>query len=153
MAKSSVSLRVSGDDLDPDEITMLFGMVPSTSHRKGDLVSPGRGPTIRKHGMWSLKADDAEPEAYDAQIAGLISRLPQDLSVWRSIAEKYQVDLFCGFFMDTTNQGFTLSPKAMSSLAERGIEVGFDIYSPSPEEEAEYWAKQEVLQSRPPSEA
>jgi Domain of unknown function (DUF4279) len=134
MAKSAVSLRVFGDNLDPTEITALLGAKPSTSYCKGDLVSPGRSLTIRKHGMWSLKAEDAEPEAFDAQIQGLLARLPDDLNIWRSLADRYQVDLFCGFFMDTTNQGFTLSTKTMACLAERSIEIGFDVYSPSPEE-------------------
>jgi len=94
--------------------------------------------------MWLLAATDTEPEAFREQIEALLSKLTDDLKVWRELTETYQVDLYCGFFMDTRNQGFTLSAHSMSLLTARGIEIGFEVYAPSPEEEAEYWATQEV---------
>jgi ribosomal protein L19 len=143
MAKSAVSLRVFGDDLEPDEITTVLGSSPSTSYRKGDLISPGRSDAIRKYGMWILKAPDSEPDDFKTQVDQLLSTVTQDFAVWRSLGQRYQVDLFCGFFMDTRNQGFTLAVQTMRALLERGVEPGFDVYAPTPEEEAEYWKKQE----------
>lgn len=93
--------------------------------------------------MWSLKAQEAEPESFDSQVSSLLSRLTQDTAIWTNLGRDFQVDLFCGFFMDNRNQGFTLSIETLQALAARGIEPGFDIYAPSPEEEAEYWARQE----------
>ncbi len=143
MAKSAVSFRVCGDDLEPDEITSALGYAPSTSYRKGDLISPGRSDAIRKCGMWILKEPDSAPEEIDRQVEHLLSKLTNNLAIWDSLGQRYQVDLFCGFFMDTRNQGFTLSVETLRSLAERRIAPGFDIYAPTPEEEAEYWAREE----------
>jgi Domain of unknown function (DUF4279) len=153
MARSTAALRVSGDDLDPDEITHILGAAPSFSYRNGDLISPGRSEAKRKCGMWLLESAEAEPEDYHAQIAAILSKLTRDLKVWHRLADKYQVDFYCGFFMDTTNQGFTLSLQTMTTLAERRIEIGFEVYTPSPEEEAEYWAKQNAVSPSAPSEA
>jgi ribosomal protein L19 len=89
--------------------------------------------------MWSLNAQEAECESFDSQVSMLLSRLTQDTTIWTSLGREFQVDLFCGFFMDTRNQGFTLSIETLKTLAVRGIEPGFDIYAPSNEEEAEYW--------------
>ena len=144
MAKSTASLRVFGDDLDPDAISRALGHEPTQSYRRGDLISPGRRPEERKCGMWLLAVPDAEPEAFEEQIEALLSKLTDDLKVWRNLTEHWQVDLYCGFFMDTSNQGFTLSTRTMSLVTARGIEIGFAAYSPSPEEEAEYWAKHAV---------
>jgi Domain of unknown function (DUF4279) len=141
MSKSTVSLRVFGEDLEPDALSTLFGCFPDKSYRKGDTVSPRLPEHRRKCGMWSIKAVEAEPEAYDSQIQQVLSRVSQDESVWKSVRESYEVALFCGFFMDTTNQGFCLSVASLEALARRGIQPSFDIYAPTPEEEAEYYAK------------
>ena len=143
MAKSAVSLRVCGDDLEPDEITNALCYAPSISYRKGDLISPGRSDAIRKYGMWILKEPDSDPDEIDKQVERLLSKLTKNLAIWDSLGQRYQVDLFCGFFMDTRNQGFTLAVATLRSLAERRIAPGFDIYAPTPEEEADYWARQE----------
>ena len=143
MAKSTVSLRVFGDDLDPPTISRLLGCEPDQSYRKGDLVSPGRSTTTRKCGMWSLKAQETDPENYEAQLRDILSKVTQNGETWRALRERYEVDLFCGFPLDTTNHGFSLSTSTIEALAARGIEPGFDIYAPSPEEESEYWARQD----------
>jgi hypothetical protein len=136
MAKSTAALRVSGDHLDPNEITSFLGAAPSFSYRTGDLISPGKGETRRKCGMWLLEANDEEREDFAAQVDSILSKLSSDLGVWRAVGAKYQVDFYCGFFMDTTNQGFSLPLSVMDALAQRRIEIGFDVYSPSPEDEA-----------------
>ncbi|MBK1616575.1 hypothetical protein CKO44_24340 [Rubrivivax gelatinosus] len=150
MAKSAVSIRVCGGDLEPDEITAALGSAPSMSYRKGDLISPGRSAAVWKYGMWILKASESEPADFEKQVDQLLSTLTLDFSVWRSLGQRYQVDLFCGFFMDHRNQGFTLAVPTLSALVVRGIEPGFEIYAPTPEEEAEYWAKQEGTAHKEP---
>ncbi|MEO6278673.1 DUF4279 domain-containing protein [Roseateles sp.] len=143
MAKSTAAIRVFGDDLNPDEITKLLGCEPTKSHRRGDLISPNRG-NQRRNGMWCLTVPDAEPENYEEQVNQLLAGLTPDLSVWHQLGQRFEVDLFCGFFMDNRNQGFVLSIRTLAALTERGITPEFDVYAPTPEEEAEYWAKQDT---------
>ena len=153
MPKSTASVRVFGDDLDPDRVTELLGTAPTTSYQKGDLVSPKRTDTVRKYGMWSLSVEDAEPDNFEQQVKQLLSKLTQDLTVWHSLSKRFEVDLFCGFFMDNRNQGFSLPVATIAALAERHISPGFDVYAPTEEEEAEYWAKQDARNSAGQSEA
>lgn len=77
-----------------------------------------------------LDAADIEPGDLDAQVAGLFRRLNTDLSVWNSLAKKYRMDLFCGFFMKETDEGFEVSPQTMKLLADRGIKLAVCIYAP-----------------------
>jgi hypothetical protein len=142
MAESTVSLRIFGDDLEPEAVSRLLGCTPDSSYRNGDLISPGRSENKRKFGMWSIKATRAESEAYDSQIQQVLSRVSQDRTIWKLLRARFKIDLFCGFFMDTKNQGFCLSVASLEALARLGIEPGFDIYAPTPEEEADYYAKQ-----------
>jgi hypothetical protein len=128
--RSVATLRISGDDLDPAEISRRLGCEPSEAQRKGEqLVGKNTG-RVRTavSGMWRLFALEREPEDLDGQIAEILSKLTDDLEVWRSISATYQVDLFCGLFMQGSNEGMSISPQSLSALGLRHIELGLDIY-------------------------
>jgi hypothetical protein len=81
--------------------------------------------------MWSLTAEPREPEDLDSQVAEIIGKLTQDIEVWTALSERFAIDLFCGLFMQESNEGLSLSPKTLMALADRNIEIGLDIYAPS----------------------
>jgi hypothetical protein len=62
------------------------------------------------------------------QIAQIFGQLTSDLDVWRSLVARFDVDLFCGWFLDRANEGTALSPSSLLVLGERGIELDIDIY-------------------------
>jgi Domain of unknown function (DUF4279) len=129
--KSVVTLRIAGDDLVPDEITKLLGAKPTATQIKGEKIVGRKTGHVRfvKMGMWRLDASDREPEDMDSQIEEIFSQATSDLTVWRSIGEKYQIDVFCGLFLGGSNEGMTLSAHSLAALGERGIAMGLDIYS------------------------
>jgi hypothetical protein len=130
LQKSAVTLRISGDDLVPDEITKLLGASPTHAQTKGDRIVGKETGRVRiaKSGMWRLCAADREPEDIDGQIHEILSQLTGDLTVWQNITTKYHADLFCGLFMRLTNEGLTISSESLAALGARGIEMGLDIY-------------------------
>ena len=65
----------------------------------------------------------------DGQIREILSQVSADLDIWKSIAKKYRVNLFCGLFMNESNEGMAISSRSLIALGERGIELWFDIYS------------------------
>ena len=85
--------------------------------------------------MWRLCASDREPEDIDGQIREIFSQISADVAVWQNLSKKYRVNLFCGVFMTETNDGSSISPKSMATLADRGIELWFDIYAPDKADE------------------
>ncbi len=129
---STATLRIYGDDLVPQEITEMLGASPTHAKIKGEKSFGSKtGQTyVAKSGMWQLAASDREPEDIDGQIREIFGKLSADLSVWQCIAKKYRVNLFCGLFMSETNDGLGISPQSLGVLAERGVELWFDIYSP-----------------------
>jgi hypothetical protein len=129
--KSSVTLRIGGDDLIPLEITKLLGVQPTTAETKGDKIVGCKTGHVRiaRMGIWMLEAEDREPEGMNGQVQELLGQLTSDLAVWKSIGKKYQIDLFCGIFLGGSNEGMTLSAACLAALGERGIEMGLDIYS------------------------
>lgn len=135
LTSSKATLRVTGDDLDPEEISRQFGCKPTTAQRKGEaVVGHNTGRTrIAMFGMWRLQATPREPEDIDGQISEILGQLSDDLEVWRTIGQRYKVDLFCGLFMKSGNEGLSLSSSSLHALGVRQIEIGFDIYGPGDE--------------------
>ncbi len=134
--RSFAALRIFADDLLPDEVTNLLGHAPTSSYAKGDTqTSKTTGKVrVRKYGAWMIEADKAEPEDVNGQAMALLGKLTGDLAVWRDLKSRYEMDLFCGLFMDRSNEGGGLSATTLAALGERGIELALDIYAPSQED-------------------
>ena len=113
----SITLRIMGKDLDPDEITQVLGCPPNAVR-------------VSRHGGWRLTLKPTDTDEWDCGEAmlELLQRLPSDVGIWQALAARLKIDFFVGLTMASKNKGFSLSPKVMSYLAERGIEAGFDIY-------------------------
>jgi len=130
LARSVASLRIAGDDLVPEDISSALRGQPTHAQRKGDEIPSKDGVRIATFGHWRLHATAAEPEDLDAQVAEILGQLTSNLKVWNSLASRYKIDLFCGFFMKESNEGVCISPLTLQALSERGIELGMDIYAP-----------------------
>ena len=129
LLRTEVSLRFFGDALNPNEITKVLGATPTHADIKGQRVDyPPQSERVARTGNWRLHAQTKTPGNLDAQISEIFSKLTDDLSIWKRLTENYDVDLFCGLFMDSGNDGVLLSPNSLTILSERGVEIGFDIY-------------------------
>jgi hypothetical protein len=133
--RSSMTLRITGDEFDPDEITRLLGCAPTTKKKKGDKRIASNGKVyVERFCSWRLKAPDSEGAKLDAQVEWLFSRLSPDLEIWQRLSSCHKIDLFSGLFMEASNRGIELSPKTLLEIGRRGIKLGFDIYGPADEE-------------------
>ena len=129
-----ISLQVVGDDVDPDQVSMLLGSQPTSAHRKGDAIN-GQDGTFRrdaKSGRWSLELSsrDLDDLDFERALASLVGSLTDDLSVWLDLSGKYDTGLFCGIFLADSNRGISLPAELMSDLAARDLYLGLDIYGP-----------------------
>ncbi len=131
IGRTSASLRLAGEELDPDEITRLLGHLPTSAYRKGDPVTrDGRGQ--RRQSLWSLTSDLPDSATINQHVSHLLQSVSQDRTVWQSLA-RFTPDIFVGLFLTRFNQGDSISPEVASLLAERGIELNLDIYSDTDE--------------------
>jgi hypothetical protein len=56
--KTYASLRVMGDDLDPEQVTRILRVVPTTAYAKGDKYPAAGGrELIGRTGVWLLSTD------------------------------------------------------------------------------------------------
>lgn len=138
IGRTRASLRIFGDDLDPDAISKLLGASPTLSSRKGGVRIDSRGiEHTERTGRWLLQADCRRPGGLDCQIVELFSQLTSDIAVWRSLAARFKADIFCGLFMEESNEGFELRAETLVMIGSRGLSVDFDIYGPFLEEDVE----------------
>ena len=132
--RCKVSLRIFGDDLDPDEISSILLCEPSRKTKKGEIVADdGEGhQRISPRGSWHLELAGDDDLGLEEQVLKLLACVTADSDVWRRLTLQYKVDLFCGLFVNagSWNRGFSLSPKVLRELAERNLEIGLDIYAP-----------------------
>src|SRR5271156_1381289 len=76
-----ITLRISGEELDPDRISALLGCRPPAAERKGTPVPSAEGARIPKQGRWSLTIDSttcSESDDLEDGIRMLLERLPSD---------------------------------------------------------------------------
>ncbi len=131
--QSTAALRICGDLIIPDKITEIIGCAPTVGYTKGQIVRGSKTGReyVKKTGMWLLEAEDCEPANLDKQVGELLDKLTPDLNVWKSLAEQFSIDLFCGLFMEETNEGLNLSADTLLSLGQRHIMLELDIYGPT----------------------
>ncbi len=138
VSKTRASLRIFGDDLDPDEISALLGAPPTLSGKKGEVRVDARGvERTARTGRWLLQVTRRQPGDLDGQLVELLSPLTPDTGVWRSLVARFKADIFCGLFMDEGNEGLELRPETLEMIGSRGLSLGFDIYGGPLEEEAD----------------
>lgn len=129
LAKAVAALRVVGDGLHPAEVTHMLGCEPTTAWAKGDERTFAGVTRTTSFGMWTLGAEETTPADVDAQVKGLLGRLTSDLGTWTDLSDRYEVNMFCGWFMDVGNEGVSLEPGTLLALGERGILLDLDLYS------------------------
>ena len=128
LARAVASLRITGEELIPGDVSDLLGCEPTQGWAKGDTLSSSHGTRTAHFGMWMLQADETEPADLDAQVVAILSHLTSTDSVWAKLCAQYNVDLFCGWFMEYGNEGVSIAPETMSALGMRGIVLDIDLY-------------------------
>lgn len=123
--QTAATLRVIGDKLDPSEITRLLGKQPTRAWAKGDTVGER---AIGQTGIWTLRTARMSPGDLEVQILDILAGMTDDLSIWKVLASKYNVNLFAGLFLTEGNEGLCLSPQTLKMLSDRHIELQLDIY-------------------------
>ena len=124
----SLLLRFFGDDLEPDKITALLGVAPTTAARKSEEVTLWSKPKPAHTGMWLLDCERTD-DTPDNQVQLLFGDLADELSIWTDLAASYTAELKCHLFLKRWNRGTIFLPETMSAIAARHLSLNLDIYA------------------------
>jgi hypothetical protein len=132
LQRAVATLRIVGEELEPEYVSRLLGCQPTDAVRKGEarIGKHTSGQTSARTGVWRLDATSTEPEDLNAQVSELTSKLTSDLRIWTDLARKYKIDLFCGWFMKEGNEGVDITAHTLEALSSRHIALALDIYAP-----------------------
>jgi hypothetical protein len=125
LSRTIVSIRFSGQDLDPKKLGEMLGFVESESsestikHLKSGVV------------VWSINFRINETLPLEKKIEALLTRFTNEINAWEKATKDVKADIFCGLFLDGWNEGFSLSSNILKEISDRNIRIGFDIYSPT----------------------
>ena len=123
-----MSLRVVGDGIDPEHISLLLGLEPSLLRRKGEVRHTGGRAIVQRTGVWSFSVECSPGWTLPDAIGALLDRLPSDPEVWAELTGCYRADVSCGLFIEGWNRGVNLPAALLRRLAERGLDLDLDIY-------------------------
>ena len=121
-----LAVCIYGESLAPPSITAILGREPTHSHLKGEVDAIHNRPYPK--GAWLYELRRFEPIDLEAMFEELFAPLPQQQSVWQSLAEQYELRLHLAIHTER-GCGFHLSPKTMQLVASRHAEVFLDIYA------------------------
>ncbi len=123
--KTSVSIRFSGEGLNPEEIgsSLRFKESEKTESTINTLKS---GKVV-----WVITYLNQETIPLEKKIEELLVLFTNDINIWNEVTGIAKADIFCGLFLDGWNKGFELSPNTMRKLSDRKLKIGFDIYAPT----------------------
>jgi hypothetical protein len=134
-----VSLRISGETLNPSTITSELCVEPTQVRTKGQ-PHPDRKSTWDES-MWEyeVKPSGGEHEwpSLESGLEAILSMFASHQRTLREYQQRFKVLLFCGHFTSSFDGGPTLSPSLLEQLGDSGIELFLDTYcSGDPDSEA-----------------
>jgi Domain of unknown function (DUF4279) len=129
--RASASFRLFGDTLNPEVVSEQLGMAPSSAGAKGESrPSRKKSPPLRwRTGSWILESRLPQSSKLDEHLRDLLDRLEAHAATIRGfVAQGYRADIFCGCFLDASNEGTLLQPDTIRLLGLLGVPLGLDIY-------------------------
>ena len=140
VTRYAVSFLVRLGNRDPEEVTRLFGIKPTHSHKAGDphIASRGRVCSPYRVGLWELKSSIEESKDFKIHLKHLMRKLKKIRSKMDALERrgcKYEFSI--GVFLACPDGGFTLDKAILKSLGDLGAEVWFDVYGGDEKEKGE----------------
>jgi hypothetical protein len=81
-------------------------------------------------GLSILDTETTESADFDGQISRPLAEIDVSLDDWASLAGRFKMDIFCGWFMQESNEHIVVSPQTLRALGERNIALPVEIYAP-----------------------
>lgn len=129
----TVKFSLSGEDLNPDEITKVLGISPSGAWSKGDPVP--RQPNSRfiprpsyPFGRWILHAPCSNQDNFDIQINALLDVLENLRPGINDLAKKYNGEISIAYSSSEDNFGFHFDMSLLQRIYVLGVELDIVVY-------------------------
>jgi hypothetical protein len=125
----SVGLNFYSKSLDRMEITNCLGAKPTKAWNANEKhpIGNAKRSRITDWGKWYFKSKRDKTDL-NTKLEDLLATFTNDLEKWKLLTTKYESWIDVAGYMDNWNRGFTLKPSVMKLIADRNLEIVFDIY-------------------------
>ena len=130
LTELNISFSISGSAVEPGKISEELGLVPSHSHRRGDVYESRSGQMLERYNsVWTFSSEGKVPEPEpNAHVDYVLNNLePLKDRLFRYIADKEsRVSIAIWWKPDGGSGGYTVTSTRMVRLAQLASEV--DLY-------------------------
>ncbi|MCI4569481.1 DUF4279 domain-containing protein [Lysobacter sp. CFH 32150] len=113
-----------------------LGLAPDFQHVVGESRRSRNGeplPGQYKESYWCHALDVPESQDVEAFLLTTVERLDaHSILLSQLITSGGSAELFIGFFLESFNSGFSLSPELLRKCVALGIALDFDVYGHEP---------------------
>lgn len=128
-ARTYATLRLYPTQHDPDEITKLLVITPTSSQRIGDLAHPTSGRLITLTGWFLCSKDVIDSNDVQDHLRWLLLLLVPRAEKLHQLQEAgCRMDVSSYWLSAAGQGGPTLSPEIMGELAKLRLAIWFDCY-------------------------
>jgi hypothetical protein len=126
-----LTLTIARFDADPDVVTNILGLVPTSVARRGEPRPSGR---LHDFNMWHLELHAAplvDGREHANAVGTLIDQLKGREHRFAELAKTIRpasISIYGGFYVSDEQQGVWLDPDQMAVLAACGIGWGLDLF-------------------------
>lgn len=124
----SLSLRISGTGLNPEEISRALALTPTFSVRAGEALRLGRD-TVADRDIWVYDVARKWNKPLHELLRLAQTTLAPKAEVLKQWAKKHEVALWCSYQTNLAQGGFELSPSDLAFLSELGVPFVVSVLS------------------------
>lgn len=125
--KSFAKLRISGIDLNIEEITVKLGINPSCSYRKGETIVRRRNykydkniRTTYEEDCWMCEIESLSEETPEMCATRLLNLVYPNYQYIKNLSNTYKITLWVSVYPDNEQYNFHLSSRHMDLLMRIG---------------------------------
>ena len=138
LKETNLTLSVYSKQLDKEKVSNLLGLTPTKAWNPFER-HPYGGPHNKKTrildwGKWYYSTE-TNVESLDAKIEKLFALCTPNLEIWQRLSEEYQTWLTIVGHLDNWNREANLSRKTLKWIADRSLDLTFDIYFDAEDDE------------------
>ncbi len=125
------TLRIYSGDKDPDEVSRVLGLEPTSLQRRGGIRNPHdhRPVRIKLNGWFLCSQGEVASRDSRRHLDWILERIgPLQDALGHLRDDGSQLRVSCYWLSSSGHGGPVLSPEQMRKLADLGLECWFDVY-------------------------
>ena len=120
---------LSGTDLNPDEITELTGIAPTTTWRQGDLTHPA-GKLRHTDNGWGVKSLQPESAPLGEHVVSIVDVLKPSWNELVQLGPRFEAQFSCSvFIVGAQGPELIMSREQVNAICDLSASIDFDTFA------------------------